>query len=403
VGHYSALLSDEEGIYRFEDPTFGSPDTHFTVSRPALDAEASGYMLIPAGPLPPGYTVVTAEEGEKVWGKGLTSGPDSSATSDDDLDCGCGGESSAGPGMMVASAHLMVTGLKLRDTPVGYRPPVGPAIEFTFAYNQREASQPTTLDYGNTSPQWMHSYLSFIDEVRTGSGPYTYTPAVRLLGGGTEMYGSTGDSATDLVSHAFSTPQIKSQAVLAKVDVNTYQRTELDGSKLVYGYRTGSAGSRRYFLSRIVDTFGNTVVLDYDMSDRLVSITDAIGQVTTLDYEDMSDSLLLTKVTDPFGRYCTIAYDGSGRLSAITDVIGLTSTVTYDSSSTFVTSLTTPYGTSTFDFGENSNSRWLTLTDPLGQTERLEYYGDNTSAPGAGDLPSGMLVTSDNSRFRNTF
>lgn len=401
VGHYGALLGEENGAYHFEDPTFGSPDTHFTIGQAVLDAEASGYMLIPKGPLPPGYAAVTAEEGDKVWGKGMTSGPDSTATSDADLDCGCNPPTA--PGMMVASAHLMVTGLKLRDTPVGYRPPVGPAIDFTFAYNQREASQPTTLDYGNTSPQWMHSYLSFIDEARTGSGPYNYTPAVRLIGGGTEMYGSVGSSATDLVSNTFSTPQIRSQAMLTKVDVNTYQRKEMDGSKLIYGYRTGSAGSRRYFLTQIVDSFGNTVVLDYDMSDRLVSVTDAIGQVTTLDYDDMSDALLLTKITDPFGRYATITYDGSGRLSSITDVIGLTSTVTYDSSSTFVNSLTTPYGTSTFDFGEDSNSRWLTLTDPLGQTERLEYYTDNTNAPGAGSLPSGMLVTSDNSRFRNSF
>lgn len=377
------------------------------LGRPPPQNGAGDVAAAPPRPSPR----LTASSQSGPWvqgvGKGLTSGPDSTATSDDDLDCDCNHEESPaaapGPGMMVASAHLMVAGLKLRDTPVGYRPPVGPAIEFTFAYNQREASQPTTLDYGNVSPQWMHSYLSFIDEVRTGSGTYTYTPAVRLIGGGTEMYGSTTDAATDLVSYTFSTPQIRSQAVLVKVDVNTYKRTEIDGSTLIYGYRTGSAGSRRYFLTQIVDSFGNAVVLDYDMSDRLVSVTDAIGQVTTLDYDDMSDSLLLTKVTDPFGRYCTITYDGSGRLSSITDVIGLTSTVSYDSSSTFVNSLTTPYGTSTFAFGEDSNRRWLTLTDPLGQTERLEYYGDNTDSPGAGSLPSGMLVTSDNTRFRNTF
>jgi RHS repeat-associated protein len=367
--------------------------------------------------LPTGYTAVSAEEGANVWGKGATGGPETDATgkheqrtcppgdtaeiTDDGYDEADIADAS---GMMVANALLMVSSLSISDTPLRYFPPVGAGMRFTITYNQREASQPGTIDYGNMGPQWTHRYLSFIDEQRGGTtGAYTYTPLVRLPGGGTEAYtASTSTSATDLATYTFA-QQLKSQAVLVKTSATNYEQRNLDKSKLVYGYRTGSAGSRRYFLTAVVDRFGNTVTLDYDVSDRLASITDEIGQVTTLDYEDMSDSLLLTKVTDPFGRYCTIVYDGDGRLSSVTDEIGLTSTVTYDGSTTFVNSLTTPYGTSTFAYGESGGNRWLTLTDPLGQTEKVEYRGDDTDAPGAGDLPDGMTTSDTNARFRNSF
>ncbi|MFX8672405.1 RHS repeat domain-containing protein, partial [Acinetobacter baumannii] len=90
----------------------------------------------------------------------------------------------------------------------------------------------------------------------------------------------------------------------------------------------------------------------------------------TLSYTN-SNPLLITRVTDPFGRYATLAYDGSGRLTGITDVLGITSTIVYDTTDpSFVSTMTTPYGTSSFAGGSDyaSNSRWLELTDPLGGT-----------------------------------
>jgi RHS repeat-associated protein len=36
--------------------------------------------------------------------------------------------------------------------------------------------------------------------------------------------------------------------------------------------------------------------------------------------------------------------------------------------------MTTPYGTTTFTYGQNGTYRYLTATDPLGQTERLEWH-----------------------------
>lgn len=54
-----------------------------------------------------------------------------------------------------------------------------------------------------------------------------------------------------------------------------------------------------------VDPQGNTLTFTYDSQLRLLAVTDAIGQVTRLDYELPGDIWKLTKGTDPFGRTAT--------------------------------------------------------------------------------------------------
>src|SRR5205085_1203506 len=72
VGHYAAMVRQEGDKYLLEDPTFGNT---VWATRQALEAETSGYFLIPSGDLPRGWRSVDAREGETVWGKGVTSGP----------------------------------------------------------------------------------------------------------------------------------------------------------------------------------------------------------------------------------------------------------------------------------------------------------------------------------------
>ena len=43
--------------------------------------------------------------------------------------------------MAVSAVHLMLVSLNLTDEPVGYTPPLGPAVDFTVRYNQRDAFQ----------------------------------------------------------------------------------------------------------------------------------------------------------------------------------------------------------------------------------------------------------------------
>ena len=104
-----------------------------------------------------------------------------------------------------------------------------------------------------------------------------------------------------------------------------------DGTRKVFSQSDGSIGtSRKIFLSQLIDPYGNAVSLSYDANLRVVTITDAIGQVTTISYDHLTDIHKITKVTDPFGRSATFGYDAQGRLITITDVIGITSQFTYD-------------------------------------------------------------------------
>ena len=66
AGHYAALLKEENGHYLVQDPTFGD---EFWVSRAALNQEASGFFLVPAGPLPESWQTITESQGISVWGR----------------------------------------------------------------------------------------------------------------------------------------------------------------------------------------------------------------------------------------------------------------------------------------------------------------------------------------------
>src|SRR4029079_2776566 len=76
---------------------------------------------------------------------------------------------------------------------------------------------------------------------------------------------------------------------------------------------------------------------------------------------------------------------GIWNLVKITDTIGISSQFTY--SGDLITSLTTPYGATTYTKGESFSpcqygtnyTRWIEATDPLGQTEHLEF---RDAAPG---------------------
>src|SRR5207244_6258000 len=152
-----------------------------------------------------------------------------------------------------------------------------------------------------------------------------------------------------------------------------------------------------------VDPASKPVTIGYDGSFRIITLTDALGQVTTRSYELMNDPLKITKVTEPFptGRYATFSYT-NGQLTSITDEIGIQSQFHYATGTSFIDSLTTPYGTTTFATGESGTNKWIEMTDPLTGKERVEFR-DN--APGIGDsetvAPAGM--TNSGLAVANTF
>lgn len=305
-------------------------------------------------------------------------------------------------GMCAANAHTMLVSLNLNDIPVGYQPPLGPAVFFQLSYSHKEAGQPASFNYGNVGAKWTHNFLAYIEDDTANPGQNVK----RVVGGGGYVV-PTGYSAGTFAREK------QSLAVLSRTPATgtatSYTLSYPDGSSQTYA-KTATGTPHRLFLSAITDAQGKSLTLAYDGSNRLTKITDATGRETTFSYTH-SNPLLITKVTDPFGRFATLAYGTgaeAGKLTGITDVLGITSTVAYATTgdTSFVSTLTTPYGTSSFSGGSDyaTNYRWLELTDPLGGTERLEF---KQNAPGVADAPANVpdgitAATGSYSKF-NTF
>ncbi len=410
-GHFAALVKEENGRYVLADPILGGEEVW--LSRSALLEEASGYFLVPVGLVPQGWSKPTAAEVGNVRGKCVAAVYDPRATfcsvggagGNGGGSGGSGGGSSCGPngcGMATYSFNRGLASLQISDSPVGHSPPRGPAVEFRVSYDQREAYQPAVFTFSNLGPRWSHAWLSYVeDDPSNPSGPvYAF-----LRGGGSEVH-------SGLVGISYP-PHLLSRAVVVRTSSSpiTYERRLPDGSVEAFSQSDGAVSPRRVFLSQLRDPQGNSLSLTYDSQLRIVAVTDALGQVTTLSYGLLSDPLKVTKVTDPFGRSAKLEYDASGALLRITDVIGIVSEMEYGNGD-FIRALTTPYGTTTFSYatpqgepGVYYPDRWVEAIDPLGGKERIEYRWGTAALP-ASDPPNTVptaFINNVNLNARNTF
>lgn len=363
AGHFAAIVKTQNGRYLLQDPTFGD---EMWVSKAALDAEASGYALVPQGDLPRGWRSVGEDEARKVRGKGTAGqSPKGGRYPKSPKPPKC-------PGMPVYSFDLPYVALEFDDTPVGYQPPRGYPVQFDLSYSQQDTYQPQTFSYSNVGPLWSFGWLSYLtdDPANPGQNVTLYSTI-----GGQESF--TGYTA----STGLFAPEFHTQDQLQKTGSSTYAITHGDGSQDVYTQSNGATTyPRNVFLTSRIDPAGNTLTFGYDGQNRLASVTDALGQVTTLSYGLTSDPTKLTQVKDPFGRTAVLTYTPAGQLASITDAVGMTSTFAYgptpanpSASANFINAMTTPYGTTTFTMGGIGISKWVVATDPIGNQERMEF------------------------------
>lgn len=409
VGHYGALTRELNGKYLLEDPTFGN---HTWLSAEALDAEASGFFLVPEQPLPEGWTQADDAEADAIYGKGHSGNGGEEETACNDHKSG-GDDCDESLAMARYSFHTLLASLSITDTPVGYTPAYGPAVRLRVTYNQREAGQPSLMLHSNFSPRWVSNWVSYLvdDTSSPGADVIFYR-----RGGGSETF-SDFDAQTDTYG---LDPQSSSRLVMLGPD--TYKKVFADGTEHYYEHYLGTVGAnRRVFLSRIRDPQGNEATIEYDSSvttgARIQYIHDATGLSTEFFYDHPWNEFLVTSVEDPYGRTANFTYesvDGVVRLTAIEDVYGIVSGFGYDEADG-ITRLTTPYGTthfelSEFKIGESFDLiRYIEATDPYGDRERIEYNldKDQTGLPNDIDepLPDSSVVdyrTTDNDD-RNSF
>ena len=170
-----------------------------------------------------------------------------------------------------------------------------------------------------------------------------------------------------------------------------YRLTFPDGSIQEFKEK-GIFWQGHFTLTRSVDPQGRVRTLGYDIPHperRLISFTDEWGKVSVISYDPepgdlapaASFSQLIRRITDPHGRYATFIYDSSGRLKKITDPMGIISEFVYGNGDV-ITSLITPYGTTTFDLTQTSGLEFdaptttVIVTDPRNFKEKVVQTDD---------------------------
>ena len=395
LGHFSPILERRGDQYRVVDVALGGT---FWVSGATLTRESSGYFLVPERVAEGQWRTITEAEAGAVIGHSCLAGGPASPPSPPP---GCDKAGMCGYFLDPSSVSL-----QLVDTPLLYSTARGPKVALRLSYQQHEMLQPQVFSYANIGPMWSFNWQRFLQE----EPAYCVTVCVPARvwvhdAGSREMYlDPDGDGAYD--------PSWQSRALVVRVSTSPlrYERRLRDGSVEVYGVADGgAAGQKRIFISAMIDRQGQSVEFTWDAQFRLIAVTDAIGQVTELEYEHPVDTRRITGVTDPFGRTASLHYAPDGMLASITDIIGMTSSFTYGSSD-FLASLTTAYGTTTFRREADPQDSWwarmVEATDPLGDTEHLHMEWQTTALTAtvpANEVPTGFEGKNHTLDHYNTF
>ena len=138
--HFVAIIGRDGDKYQLQDSTLKD---NMWITKETLEAECSGYFLIPPGKLAEGWTSVDDMEGQTIWGKGfvgdgppppgpcdLSTDPSNSCPGGDGGgpggdgggpggDGGDGSDGGGSCGLAVVSIHLLNASLNIIDRPLG--------------------------------------------------------------------------------------------------------------------------------------------------------------------------------------------------------------------------------------------------------------------------------------------
>ena len=211
LDHYAAIVAVEDGRYRVKDPTFASGEQLLTAA--AIEAESSGYFLVPQGaqrstPTTTGKAAATAvattdwrtveaaaDEAKAVYGRGYAIGTDDNNGFSCPLSTTAkptGSKARAASQMCGSAPNMNLAAITIADTPVGYGAAKGYDTAVKLAYNQREALQPANFTFTNIGQKWSLNWLSWIQDGPTDIG----NSVTRYVGGGggISQYGYSGDT-----------------------------------------------------------------------------------------------------------------------------------------------------------------------------------------------------------------
>ena len=284
------------------------------------------------------------------------------------------GGGTGGCGSPSVSINPRSLNISIKDTPIGYRPARGPAVEFKLAYNSLDPQEGTGggggFNYYPFGSKWSSNFDSHY--LLDPNGNVT----VVMPDGKRDVYirNAPPDERT------FTPPPRVYHTLVENLDGSYTLR--LKTSKVKYHY-----SPTHQIISSVEDRWGNRVIVNRDADGRLAGVTDATGRTTSLVSDENGR---ITSITDPIGRIALFSYDGDGNLVSVTDMGGYTYSYAYlwdDEYGFVLSSLTRPTGTWTFahTFPDHVEEEppvtytWetykITVTDPMGYQEIYYWKG----------------------------
>lgn len=281
----------------------------------------------------------------------------------------CSSSSKGAPVWMVNMVNL---NFYMADTPLWYDSPIGPPMELKLSYNS------LTSHGGRFGNKWQLNYESILYEAVDNNG-VPVGMMIIMPDGKRELYVANGPD------NYLSPYQVFSR--LTRLAANHFELTFPDGSVYVYKIPAG-VSSTVSLMVEIRDSHGQKLSLGHNAEAKLTTITDALGNVTTLSYN--IDGLVI-QAADSFGRTALFEYDANRNLTKITDMGGYWTRFTYRHyvlTNYYLESMTHAGGSWGFYFepsddtagsgpypppgAQMSNVSRLTITNPGGGKE--EYY-----------------------------
>ena len=265
------------------------------------------------------------------------------------MDIGSSGSYVRSKGSPVWSVNRTNLNVFVRDTPLWVNSAKGPDVEITLSYNSHDAITQHNA-FGN---KWMFNYGSYVTEdTQYGGGEVL----VFMPDGSQDAYNPNGNGGyTSLANN---------QNTLVKLNATRYELRFPGGDKAIYDIPQGTT-SLQPFIVALVDRHGFGLSFGYDANVHLTSITDAVGQVTRLVYDNAGH---VTRVFDPWGRHASFSYDANGNLVECIDMEGHAFQYTYDNGA-YLTRLNTAQGPWTFTHYYGYPHRQITVQDPNGKSE----------------------------------
>lgn len=392
--HYAAITAVNEGRYMVEDATF---QRSVWMTPQAIQEEASGLYLVAQATADPSWPAPSPQRASSTFGKGAPSQSDADDQGGDPDDEPC-------PGLPRASFNNFYASLTVRDSPLFYSPPVGPEVSVDLTYFDSSNYDNSTAQHGHAGKKWILGWVQHVEVPQLNSAGAT----LRLVrsNGRTEKFQGVvaGGALTFAKPGLYTRSLLTPQGGAAGAPLTVLSRSLPDGSIETYGYFAsagnpqafgaivgGGVQSSKLYLASITDPQGNSLRFRYvPGTAKLKTVVDAIGQETTVFYSDSTDGLgadnpsrrLISAIQDPFGRIVRFRYDAQDRLTSLTDAAGLETTFAYAVPTTpdFISSMTTPYGTSSFV----KDGTTLTLTDPEGLQQKVSFAFTRSTIPLAG-------------------